>query len=715
MAKIALLIGVSDYEAGLPSLPGTQADIRAMQRVLTSRMGEFDDVQLLSNPDSTQMHVAIESLFLEDRHKDDLILLYISGHGYRDEEGYLHFVSSTTQLRKTPGQIFTSTAVAASSIHKYMSGSRSRHQILILDCCFSGAFAEGMQAKSAEQPIAIREQLGGEGRVVLTSSTATQQSYAEEDASIYTRYLVEGIETGAADINNDGVITTDELHQYAKRRTQEAAPAMKPEIFPVQEGYAIELAKAPQKEPKLQYRKEVERCVRDGEVSIIGRKILTRLREDLRLSSEEAIAIENEVLEPFRIYQRNLQEYQQTFAEVMEQEGEISPQTREELKWLQQLLKLRDEDIIPIEQTILSSSTPKTNQHEPNQPSTRKPEHILLRELSPQATIGVVTLLFVGTMAGVFIMQQKIDSWLSFAGVDAPTGEFQYAGSTAWAFLRCEGGIDDQIQAAQPNFQLRTDSPNSILRNSGDGIVQLTNGTVDFAVSSRPLTATEKEANLEEIPVAQDVLTFIVNANLPDTVAGLTLQDLVNIYTSRIDNWNAIAAGGTDLPIIPYVHEAERSAVYSFQQEVLGGVSFGSTVVDVESATEAIRLVSANPGGIYRAPASQVYSQRDIGVKPIPVGRSRDRLTLPFAESFNPNDICGNVRSNDAEPTPLLAGYPEALRETMYVIVKDDNSIQEQAGRAYAAFLLTDEGQKLMQQIGFQPMPDPSFLTMPNP
>ncbi len=36
MAKVALLIGVSEYEPGLNSLPGAVKDVEAMQRVLVN-------------------------------------------------------------------------------------------------------------------------------------------------------------------------------------------------------------------------------------------------------------------------------------------------------------------------------------------------------------------------------------------------------------------------------------------------------------------------------------------------------------------------------------------------------------------------------------------------------------------------------------------------------------------------------------------------------
>lgn len=135
MAKIALLIGVSDYPEGLAPLPGTQRDIQEMQRVLQNpQVGGFDKVKLLANPDPVQMQLAIEKLFQEDRNRDDLILLYFSGHGVKDDNGTLYFATRMTQ-KNQQGRIFTSTAVPASFIQGCMSNpnSRSKRQVLILD------------------------------------------------------------------------------------------------------------------------------------------------------------------------------------------------------------------------------------------------------------------------------------------------------------------------------------------------------------------------------------------------------------------------------------------------------------------------------------------------------------------------------------------------------------------------------------------------------
>jgi uncharacterized caspase-like protein len=348
MAKLALLIGVSDYEPGLNPLPGAVKDIEAIQRVLLHMdMGGFDQVKTLPNPNRDEMELEIEALF-SGRSKEDLTLLFFSGHGVKDDSGRLYFATRAT--RKTPkGELVKATAVPSTFVQDIMANSRCKRQILILDCCFSGAFAQGMTAKD-DGTVDVQTQLGGEGRAVLTSSSSTQYSFEQQgsDLSVYTRYFVEGIETGAADIDRDGVISIDELHEYTQKKVQEVTPAMKPKIYAAEEGYKIRLAQAPTNDPQLSYRREVERCASRGEISNIGRLTLDAYQETLALPKEVANTIEAEVLKPYQERQRKLQRYKQAWQQAVEREQPLSDFTREDLKRLQKGLGLRDEDISPL-------------------------------------------------------------------------------------------------------------------------------------------------------------------------------------------------------------------------------------------------------------------------------------------------------------------------------------------------------------------------------
>lgn len=365
MAKVALLIGISEYGEGLSALPGTQEDISILQRVLQSpQIGGFDQVDLLPNPDRTQMERAIETLFTENRDRNDLVLLYFSGHGVRDDNGTLYFANRITE-KNTQGRILTSTAVPASALQHYMSRSRSKRLGLILDCCFSGAFANDMKAKAADEAVDVKAQLGGEGRAVLTSSTATQVSYEKEGASIYTRYLVQGLETGAADRNEDGQITVDELHEYAREKVQEAAPTMQPEIYAVREGYKILLARAPQGDPKLIFRKELNARakLKQGKLSPIDQRAFKFRGQQLGLSLEDSKRIEAEVLQPYQEFWAKLNEFEQAVKDVLDFDPQLSAASLDDLQYFQGVLNLRDVDIIPILNTyhLHLNSQPNVN------------------------------------------------------------------------------------------------------------------------------------------------------------------------------------------------------------------------------------------------------------------------------------------------------------------------------------------------------------------
>lgn len=358
MAKFALLIGVSEYEPGLNALPAAVQDVEAMRRVLVdSEMGGFadDDITVLKNPEPQKVRNEIYNLFA-NRKKDDLVLFYFSGHGIKDEKGKLYL--STCATRKDNGKLVKPSSIAASVLHESINDSRSQRQVIILDCCFSGAIATGMTAKD-DGSIDLEEQLGGTGRAILTSSSSTQYSFEQEgsELSLYTRYLVEGIKTGAADTDGDGQISIDELHEYASQKVQEASPAMTPKFYPMEEGYKILLAKSHQDDPKLQYRQEVERRAKEthGAFSISALRILELKRNELKLSVEEATVIKDEVLKPYREYEHKCYEYEQTLIKQADKQFPFNEIIQKDIKDLQRYLGLRNEDVADIDKRVLTA------------------------------------------------------------------------------------------------------------------------------------------------------------------------------------------------------------------------------------------------------------------------------------------------------------------------------------------------------------------------
>ncbi len=230
--KFALIIGNTEYaDPGLAQLTAPGKDTEDFARVLKDQeIGAFDDVNILLNQPEPVVRGAIDEFF-DQKKPDDLLVLYFSGHGVRDELGAL-FLAVKNTIRSR----LRSTAVKSDYIREVMDQSRSKRQVLILDCCNSGAFSQGTKAATGVSIGTASAFEGGYGRIILTASDSTQFAWegdkviGETDNSLFTHYLVEGLE-GEADLDGDGRITVDELYDYAYEKVKLATPKQTPSKF----------------------------------------------------------------------------------------------------------------------------------------------------------------------------------------------------------------------------------------------------------------------------------------------------------------------------------------------------------------------------------------------------------------------------------------------------------------------------------------------------
>jgi len=226
--KFALIIGNTEYtDPRLAHLTAPGKDVEDFARVLKDKeIGAFDDVNTLVNETST---VVIETIdgFFDQKKPDDLLVLYFSGHGIRDEIGSLYLAFKNTIRSR-----LRSTAIKSDYIRDAMDQSRSKRQVLILDCCNSGAFPQGTKAELGGA-MGMTKAFQGYGRFVLTASDATQFAWegdkviGETDNSLFTYFLVKGLE-GEADNDGDGRITVDELYDYAYLEISRLTPKQTP-------------------------------------------------------------------------------------------------------------------------------------------------------------------------------------------------------------------------------------------------------------------------------------------------------------------------------------------------------------------------------------------------------------------------------------------------------------------------------------------------------
>jgi hypothetical protein len=232
----ALIVANDEYEhEGLKHLLAPAADAQALAGVLgDAQIGDFD-VHVVHNEPSHVIEGHIEDIFSESD-PDDLLLLHFSCHGLKSQSGELFFAARNTRPNR-----LASTAIAADFVQRCIRASRSRSIVLLLDCCYGGAFAQGVTVR-ASGDVNVLDAFpggrlgGGRGRAVITASSAMEYAFEGDrladdhspQPSVFTSALVEGLASGDADRDEDGWVSLNELYDYVFDKVREQNPHQTP-------------------------------------------------------------------------------------------------------------------------------------------------------------------------------------------------------------------------------------------------------------------------------------------------------------------------------------------------------------------------------------------------------------------------------------------------------------------------------------------------------
>lgn len=208
MTYRALLIGnsVFDADASLNPLNAPTKDVARLHRALVDpATGLFADenVRLVVERAADELLDELDGFFAE-AHRDDLLLLYYSGHGLLDERNQLFLCG-----RDTRSDRLLRTAVSNVRINEFIEQSVARCTVIILDCCSSGMFKGG----DAGVPLA------GPGRYVVSSTRGAalaNDAAVPTGTSLFTEHLVTGLLGAADDRDDDGYLDLREIFDYVR-------------------------------------------------------------------------------------------------------------------------------------------------------------------------------------------------------------------------------------------------------------------------------------------------------------------------------------------------------------------------------------------------------------------------------------------------------------------------------------------------------------------
>ena len=215
---------------------------------------------------------------------------------------------------------------------------------------------------------------------------------------------------------------------------------------------------------------------------------------------------------------------------------------------------------------------------------------------------------------------------------------------------------------------------------SGAGLTALIDGRCDVAQASRPIStkesrqAKQKGVNPVETTIGRDALTVIVHPS--NTVTQLTMDQIGDIFTGKITNLKVV--GGPDKPIVVYSRESSSGTYTFFREHVLKNKEYAASALLAPATGAIVQSVSQTDGAIGYIGMAYMTDQ----VKALEVASAAGK---PFVK-----------------PTPQTAldgSYPIARALYYYT-----NGNPKGAAKAFVDFVLSPEGQKLIQDVGYVPI-----------
>ena len=202
---------------------------------------------------------------------------------------------------------------------------------------------------------------------------------------------------------------------------------------------------------------------------------------------------------------------------------------------------------------------------------------------------------------------------------------------------------------------------------SSAGIKNAIEGTSQIGMASRDLKDEEKASGLKETQIAIDGIAVITNKN--NEVKDLTLEQVKDIYTGKITNWKEV--GGKDAPIVVVSREDGSGTRDGFQENV--GFESEELTKDAQISDGSGNIKSIVEG-----------NENSIGY--ISFGYVDDKvnsLTIDGVEL-----TVENVKDNKY-----------AIARPFLLVNKEDKISEE--GTKFIEFILSEEGQKIVEDKGF--------------
>ena len=189
--------------------------------------------------------------------------------------------------------------------------------------------------------------------------------------------------------------------------------------------------------------------------------------------------------------------------------------------------------------------------------------------------------------------------------------------------------------------------------------------------------AKDSGLELELIPVVSEGFVFLTSTDNP--VNDVTLEQVRDIYSGKITNWNAI--GGSDVPIIAYQRPVNSGSQTGFLDLVMNGLTpvnppMEQIIAEMGALIDAVATYKNEPDAIGY---SYFYFVTDMW--------GNEKVKLLSIDGVYPD-----------KATIQDGTYP--IRTAYYAVVRSDEP-KDSPARKIIAWLLSVDGQQLAEEAGY--------------
>jgi Caspase domain/Domain of unknown function (DUF4384) len=182
--KLALLVGINEYQNGISRLEGCVYDVQLQKHLLTHRFG-FDpekDIVTLTDAQATRQNIltAFKQHLIDQAKPGDIVVFHFSGHGSRvidpdkDHKSGLNSTLVPVDSSLPPGYSDRGVVpdIMGHTLFLLMYALKTDNVTFILDCCHSGGAKRGN--------FLVRTRPGGENLQAMPAEFAYQRQWLKQ-------------------------------------------------------------------------------------------------------------------------------------------------------------------------------------------------------------------------------------------------------------------------------------------------------------------------------------------------------------------------------------------------------------------------------------------------------------------------------------------------------------------------------------------------------